>query len=124
MGKLGDVNYDGLITGLIPATFVGAGVLRKLGAEATYERGTVLAKSDQDNKLVILGTTAAQGETLVPYAVLCEETTVGTSADVNAPVYLAGCFNPNKFEVASGYTITEADKDTLRMNNIYLAEAL
>lgn len=183
---IADVNYDGLITGLVPTPFVGAGTIRKGEAEVTYKKGTVFAKSSADDKLVILGTEAEvanaefdgdgattdfkldaapdkvlavkvsdtevaytydastgivkcasapaagtknvvveyAGEELTPYGVLCEDTTVGTDDDENAAVYLAGCFDPNKFEVAEGYDLTEADKDALRIRNIYLAEAI
>lgn len=63
-------------------------------------------------------------ETLTPDCILCEDTVVGTSDDVNAAVYKAGCFDPKKFDVASGHTITAAEIDALRIRNIYLVEAI
>lgn len=33
---------------------------------------------------------------------------------------LAGCFNPDKLTVKDSYTMTEADKDALRMRDIVL----
>ena len=42
------------------------------------------------------------------------------SMDETVAVYLAGCFNPDKLTVKDGYTMTEADKDALRMRDIVL----
>ncbi len=185
MSKIGEHNYDGLISDLSPAIFVGAGTIRKGAAKATYVRGTVFAKSDADDKLVILGTDPAaatekfngdgsavtftltgkpekvtsvkvsgtavtftydastgvvtcasapaagtdnvvvtyDGEVLTPAAILCEDLEVGTSTDENAAVYLAGCFDPDKLVVKTGYTVTEADKDALRNGGIFLKAA-
>jgi len=113
--KVGEMEYDGLITDLNPPVQVRGGVLSKLSAEAPYKRGTILARNSADNKLYILGTT---GDTLTPHSILCDDCTVGTSADLNQPVYTAGCFHPDKVTVADGYTLTPADEDALRMRNI------
>ena len=124
--KLGDMTYDGLITGLEPHVNVGGGTIRKLGTAGTLVRGTILAKSSGsagDGKLVILGTSAASNETLTPDCILCDDVEVGTSADVNAPVYIAGCFDPDKTTVGTGYTVTEDDKDKLRERGIIFKAA-
>jgi len=42
------------------------------------------------------------------------------STDETVAVYLAGCFNPDKLTVKDSYTMTEADKDALRMRDIVL----
>lgn len=121
------MTYDGLISGLAPEPVIAAGKIRKLGTAATLARGTVLAKSSGtagDDLLVILGTTAGTNETLTAYCILADDTAVGTSADVNAAVYMAGSFNPDKITVKSGYTITEADKDALRNGGIFLVPTI
>lgn len=118
------MEYDGLISGLTPKAKVTGGTIRKLGTAATLVRGTILARSSGtagDDKLVVLGTTAATNETLTADCILADDIEVGTSADVNAAVYDMGCFDPDKLTVASGYTVTAADKDALRMRGIYLA---
>ena len=56
------------------------------------------------------------------YAILAEDTVVGTS-DKHAAVFVMGCFDPDKLSVASGYAITDADKDDLRKGGIFLAAA-
>lgn len=122
--KLDEMSYDGLLTDITPKTEVRGRTIRKESStETTYPRGTVFAKSSVDNKLVILGSAAAQSETLTPDCILCDEITVGTSADVVATVYTAGCFDSEKVTVKSGYTMTAADLDALRKYNIVFKDA-
>lgn len=115
--------YDGLITDIVPPIVTGAATIRKLGTAGTLKRGTVLAKSSGtagDGKLVVLGTSAASNETLTAYGILCDDTEVGTAADVNALVYLAGSFDPDKVIVKEGYTMAAADIAALRDGGIFL----
>lgn len=116
--KLGEVEYDGLIVGLNPKKRVGPGVIAKGAAETTYVRGTVFAKSAKDGKLYILGSTAASDDTLTADCILTDDVTVPATGDATTTVYLAGCFNPDKLVVKDEYTMTEADKNALRMNGI------
>ena len=121
--KLGEMEYDGLVTDTTPKVEVRGKTIRKLSAETKLKRGTVLAKSSVDNKLVVLGTTAATSETLTPDCILCDDIVVGTTEDVIATVYTAGCFNTQKITAASSYTITDADYDTLRKYGIVFKAA-
>lgn len=124
--KLGDMNYDGLFTDVVPAVQVSGGTIRKLSAAATLKRGTILAKSSGtagDGKLVVLGTAAATNETLTPDCILCDDIDVGTSADEKVAVYTAGCFDPDKVTVAASHTISETEKDNLRMRGIVFKNA-
>ena len=119
--KIGEMNYDGLISDTNPAVRVGGGTIRALAAEAVLTRGTIMAKSSGsagDGMLVPLGITAKADETLTPNAILCDDLEVGTSESINVPVYLAGCFDPGKCAVNTGYTVTEDDKDKLRERGI------
>ena len=109
--KLGEMTFDGLITDIKPAPEVRGGVIRKLSAAATLKRGTILAKSSGtagDGKLVVLGSTAKENETLTPDCILCDDIDVGTAADET---------------VSASYTITESDKDNLRMRGIVFKAA-
>lgn len=124
--KIGEMEFDGLISGISPTPLVGGGVIRKLSAATTIKRGTILAKSTGtagDNKLVVLGTAAASNETLTADCILCDDIEVGTTEDENVAVYISGCFNTNKVTVADSYTISEADKDNLRMRGIIFKAA-
>lgn len=121
--KVGEMEFDGLITDITPEPIVRSGTIRKLAAASTLVRGTILAKSSTDNKLVVLGSAAAGGETLTPDCILCDDIDVGTAADEAVEVYYAGCFDPNKCTVDSGHTLTEADKDALRVRGILFKAA-
>lgn len=119
--KIGEMEYDGLISDTVPQVQVRAGTIRKLGTAATLKRGTIMAKSSGtagDGKLVVLGTTAATNETLTADCILTDDVKVGTAADVATTVYTAGCFDSGKTTVKSGYTVTEADKNALRQYGI------
>lgn len=122
--KLGEVSYDNLFAGTIPAARPMGGVIRKGAAAVTYKRGTLLAKSSADAKLVILGTEAAEGETLEPYGVLCDDIEVSAEEDETCAIYAEGNFNSNSLIVADGYAITEQDKDTLRKYGIVMSAAM
>ena len=125
ISKVDAMEYDKLIAGLDPSVKVASGVITKLSAAATYKRGTILARSSGtggDGKLKILGTTAGGDETLTPDCIRCDDTDVGTDADVNTAVYVKGCFNEDALIVNGEYELTQADKDTLREKGIYLAQ--
>ena len=121
--KVGEMEYDGLVVDLVPEVEVRGRTIRKLAQETTLKRGTILAKSSKDNTLVVLGTTATDGETLTPDCILCDDVAVGTDADVSVSVYTAGCFNTNRVHVADGYTISATDFDALRKYSIVFKAA-
>ena len=102
--KLGEMTFDGLITDIKPAPEVRGGVIRKLSAAATLS-------------------TANENETLTPDCILCDDIDVGTAADEKVAVYTAGCFDIGKVTVSASYTITEGDKDNLRMRGIVFKAA-
>lgn len=125
--KIGSVEFEKLFAGMQPPAIVKPGVIRKLGTAGTLKRGTLLAKSSGsagDGKLVIFGTTAATNETLTADCVLCDDIEVGTSNDENAAVYVSGDFNEAALIVATGATITEADRDALRTKGILLGTVM
>ena len=103
--KLGEMEYDGLITGLNPPVRVTGGAITKLSAAAELKRGTLLGKDSS------------------PEGILCDDTEVGTEEDVPVVIYAAGCFDPEKVTVAGGYTLTQDDKDKLRSFSIIFKAA-
>ena len=116
--KVGEMEFDGLVTDIIPDVQVSGGIIAAPGTETTYKRGTVFTKSTADNKLYILGTTADAGDTLTPDCILCDSVDVETD-----DVTTAGCFDPAKVSLADSYTLTEADKDKLRERGIVFKAA-
>ena len=186
--KIGDMEFDGLITDISPEPIVRGGTIKRLGTAATLKRGTILGKNAAGLLIVLgsdvddSGTFSATGDGtktkfdlvsggVIPakidevkvggsattaytynadigelefdsapanaasiavkfttgggnaYAILCDDTDVGTSAEVTAPVYVAGCFDPNKCTVATGYTLSDGDKDKLREYGILFKAA-
>ena len=123
--NLGIVGYDGLIVANEPVADVFTVTIRKEAtAAATYKRGTVLALSAGDGKLVILGSTATTNETLTANCILAEDVEVGTTADVTVLAYRTGHFARNKLAVASGYTLKATDEEELRKAGILLSDAI
>lgn len=126
--NLGSVGYDNLLNGMYPPPEVFSVSIRKEASEAaTYKRGTVLALSGGtagDGKLVILGTTAADNETLEANCILAEDVEVGTTADAVAIAYRTGHFNANSLITAASHTITAAEKEALRSAGILLSDAV
>lgn len=115
--KVGEMEFDGLVTDINPRTRIAGGTIAMLTTAATYKRGTILGKADADGKLSIYdGTTT-------PDCILCDDTEIGTTEDVAVAAYMAGCFNPDKVTVADGYALTEADKDKLRERGIVFKAA-
>lgn len=115
--KLGEMEYESIVADLTPPVETRGRTIRGLDAETTLKRGTVMAISSKDSKLVVLGTKAGDSETLTPDSILCDDTVVGTD-DVTAVVYTAGCFKLNKLTTADDNTISDADMDTLRKYGI------
>lgn len=120
--KLGEMEYDGLITDSTPPVQVRGGVIAKGAAAVTYPRGTIFAKSTANKKLYVLGSTAESGDTLTADCILCDDTLV-EDADITAAMYTAGCFDPNKVTVKDSHTMSEAEKDKLRERGIVFKAA-
>lgn len=121
--KLGSMEFEKLFAGLEPKALTHPATIRKLGTAATIKRGTLLAKSSGtggDGKLVVFGTTAGSNETLTADCILTDDIEVGTAADENVLVYISGNFNEAALILATGATISEADRDELRKKGIIL----
>ena len=114
--KIGDMEFDGLVTDLTPHIQVSGGVIAKGAALTTYKRGTVLGMSEG-------GTLSIYDGTGTPNCILCDETDVGTEEDANVAVYISGCFDPDKVTLADSYELTADDIDQLRMRGIIFKAA-
>ncbi len=129
MGNLYEANainpHDGLIASTFPPADVFHITLRKLSADATLKRGTLLDLSSGtagDGKYVIHGTGAATNETLTANAILAEDTAVGTAADVTALAYRTGHFVENNLIIKEGATLASGAKEALRDVGILLSD--
>ena len=130
VNKVGSIGQDNLLAKIFPPAEMTGVIIRKGTTETIYPRGTVLARSSIDKKLVILGTTAAAAsgdtpaETLTPAYILCDDVTVGTAADAPAVAYRTGNFNRGAVTVKDGYTMTADDEDALRKYGIVFTDML
>lgn len=106
--KLGDMEFDGLISGLNPAPVTVGGTFAAVAEATTIKRGTLLQKAG--GKLAVY----TSGN---PDCILADDIEAGTS-DVAAVVYITGCFNTTKVEAMTGATLTDAAIDTLRTKGI------
>ncbi len=113
--KLCEMNYDGLVSGTVPAVQTGSGTIKGGASETVYKRGTLLSKSSD-------GFLAPADGTGEPYGILCDDLTVAAE-DAAVVIYTAGCFDPGKIAAAEGYELTEADFDALRKYNIVFKAA-
>lgn len=128
---VGSVEYDELINSGTPKADVFGVTIRALSAATVLKRGTVLAVSDADKKMVVLGTTpqtigggdTATTEKLTANCILADDTPVGTT-NTDAVAYRTGHFNRNKLIVAANYTLSSADEEELRKCGILLDTAL
>ena len=109
--RIGEMTYDGLITDVIPSAVIGAGTIAGGDSDTELKRGTLLSKGE-DGKLQLM----KEGGNAD--SILCDDVTVKAGTEITVPVYISGCFDPNKITVAEGYNIKEADKDTLRTKGI------
>ena len=108
---------DGLFYSLDPAKNEFFVTIKALAETTTLPRGTVLALT-AENKMIVLGSGEGTAN-----CILCDDTEVGTS-DVKAVAYRAGHFTIEKLHMADGYTLTAADKETLRTLGILVSNAM
>lgn len=114
VNKVGEIGQDNLFAKLFPPaeTFgvsipAGAGVLA---------RGTVLALVD--GAYAVLGT----ANTGKANCILADEVDASGASPVVGVAYRTGHFNSKALIVASGYTMTAADKEELRKGGILLSD--
>ena len=113
--KVGERGQDNLIAGLFPrALTVPVSIAAGAGELA---RGTVLSRKE-------VGTCEVMATGGTPAYVLADPVDVSGTEAVAAVAYRSGNFNPDEVAVAEGYTLTAADKDTLRKYDIIFTRVL
>ena len=114
-----EIKADNLFYANDPAANTDGAVIAS--GQGKLARGTALAKNDS-GKYVILGTEKSAGVTFAADAVLTDAIDA-TSADTSAVIYRTGHFNAGALIVKTGYTLTDADKDSFRAKGILLSTA-
>lgn len=113
--KVGERGQDNLIAGLFPRALTVPVYIAAGAGELT--RGTVLSsKEDGTCEVMTAGGT--------PAYVLADPVDASGTEAVAAVAYRSGNFNPDAVTVAEGYTLTAADKDTLRKYDIIFTQVL
>ncbi len=107
--KVGECGQDNLIARVIPPAMTTA--VKIAAGAGVLKRGTVLSAKDDGTYEVM----ASGGS---PSYILVEDVNASAAEPVTAVVYRSGNFNINAVIVADGYTLTAADKDTLRKYDI------
>lgn len=115
---------DNLIAKIYPPVEAVGVVIRKTEQETLLKRGTVLAVSSADRKLVILGTEEAESEVLVPAYILSDDILVDNTGDVTGVAYRSGNFNRKAVIVKDGYTLSADDEDNLREYSIVFSDMM
>ena len=115
VNKVGECSQDNLIAGLFPRALT-TGVNIAAGA-GKLARGTVLSRKED-------GTCEVMATGGTPAYVLADPVDASGTEAVAAVAYRSGNFNPDAVTVAEGYTLTAADKDTLRKYDIIFTRVL
>ena len=129
VNKVGECGQDNLIAGLFPRPFTMG--IKVAAGEGLLKRGTILTAKD-DGTYVICGKKVTTGEgdnvqTTVnssPSVVLTMDVDASGTTAVTAVAYRSGNFNPDAVTVAADYTLTAADKDTLRKYDIVFTDMM
>ena len=121
MAVIDTFKSDNLIAGSgLPLT--GGTVVVKSG-EGELKRGSVLMRNSSD-KFVLANESDTPGTPLGSAEVILAADVDAASADAVAEVYLTGEFFENYLIAAEGYTLTEADKVSLKNAGIYLVAGI
>lgn len=129
VNKVGECSQDNLIAGLFPRALTMG--IKVAAGEGVLKRGTLLSAKG-DGTYVICGkkVTTGEGESAQttiyanPSAVLDADVDASGSSAVTAVAYRSGNFNPHAVVVATGYTLTAADKDNLRKYDIVFTDMM
>ena len=113
--KVDECGQDNLIAGLFPRALT-TGVNIAAGA-GKLARGTVLSRKE-DGTCEVMATGGS------PAYILADPVDASGVEAVAAVAYRSGNFNPDAVTVAEGYTLTAADKDTLRKYDIIFTRVL
>lgn len=97
------------------------GTVTVLSGEGKLSRGSVLMRNS-NNKFVLADEDS--GTPLGTAEVILADEVDATSADAVANVYISGDFNTDALIVASGYTLSEADRVSLKNAGVYIVNGV
>ena len=118
MAVIGRTESDNLLATYAHPAAVGSVTVAGLAKETTYKRGTVLARGADDKFVIAAGTAGTAAE-----AIMASDTKIGT-ADTVAEVFVSGDFFEPALVLAEGYSLSEADRLSLKHAGIYIADGM
>lgn len=91
---------------------------KKVATSTTQDlkRGTLLANDGDGTYSIATSSTIGDAEVILAKDIA----QVASSTDIDAPVYVQGCFIPEKLLTGSSTAITTAAEENLKKNNINL----
>lgn len=113
--KVGECGQDNLIARLYPRALTTA--VKIAAGAGNLKRGTILCVKED-------GTCEALKDGSDPAYILVSDVDASCTEPVVAVAYRSGNFNINAVNVADGYALTAADKDTLRKYDIVFTNML
>lgn len=127
--NVGERGQDNLIAGIFPRALTMP--VKIAAGEGLLQRGAILTAKN-DGTYVVCGKKETTGEGDAaqtttysnPSAILTDAVDASGAEAVAAVAYRCGNFNPDAVTVAKGYTLTAADKDTLRKYDIIFTRVL
>lgn len=128
VNKVGECGQDNLIARLFPRALTMG--IKVAAGEGVLKRGTVLVATKDGYVVCGKSVTTGEGDDAVtttyanPGAILADDVDASGKASVTAVAYRSGNFNPDAVIVADGYTLTAADKDTLRKYDILFTDMM
>lgn len=128
VNKVGECGQDNLIARLFPRALTMG--IKVAAGEGLLKRGTVLVATEDGYVVCGKSATTGEGDDAVttayadPSAILADDVDASGDEAVTAVAYRSGNFNPHAVIVADGYTLTAADKDTLRKYDIVFTDMM
>lgn len=128
VNKVGECGQDNLIARLFPRALTMG--IKVAAGEGLLKRGTVLVATEDGYVVCGKSVTTGEGDNAVtttyadPSAILVDDIDASGDEAVTAVAYRSGNFNPHAVIVADGYTLTAADKDTLRKYDIVFTDMM
>lgn len=118
--KIATMGADNLINSANPPADVFSVKLKP--GQGVLVRGSLLARNTDGQMELISSTTTGKANAILTDTIDTGEASEGDP--VNGIAYRTGHFNGNVLNAATGYTITAADKEALRIAGILISDAV
>ena len=117
-----DMSYDNLLASTKHSPDVN--IVNIASGQGTVVRGTVLCLTSED-KYIVMGSDVDEGVTYKANCIVSDTVDTGTEAGDEVPVcvYVSGHMNSKALIVAESYTLSDDDKENLRLAGLYISSS-